>query len=78
MVTSDELDMRRRVWKILLRSDQTFAPVLDEAAAAGTSSEEGAENTREQGADDAGSDDNRDMDDLIQADIREQDSTSEP
>ncbi|KAI0502901.1 hypothetical protein F5B22DRAFT_631257 [Xylaria bambusicola] len=68
ILTPDELEMRSRVHKVLLGSNTTFAPILGEPACE-VSHNEGAENVELE--------DSKDMDALIQADIRDQDSTDE-
>ncbi|KAK5634142.1 hypothetical protein RRF57_009856 [Xylaria bambusicola] len=68
ILTPSELEMRSRVYKVLLGSNKTFAPILGESACQ-ASHNESAENAELESS--------KDMDALIQADIRDQDSTDE-
>ncbi|KAJ3577378.1 hypothetical protein NPX13_g3190 [Xylaria arbuscula] len=77
MLNPDELDMRRSVSKKLLRINHIFAAVLGESAAEASSVAHG-DDAEEQGNRDNEPEADKDMDELIQADIRNQDSSDEP
>ncbi|KAI0103234.1 hypothetical protein GGR51DRAFT_525139 [Nemania sp. FL0031] len=86
-ISRQELDMRKRVNKLLLRSDKMFAPALGESASEGDPMESIADeavtnNAEACDASDADAEEQKEVlsheaDDLVQAHIREQDSTDD-
>ncbi|KAI1352363.1 hypothetical protein F5Y01DRAFT_324313 [Xylaria sp. FL0043] len=74
--TLKELDMRSRVNKVLLRTNKMFAPVLGEWVPE-VSPGAGADDMEAREADRPEQEVNSFVDELIQADIREQDATGE-
>ncbi|TGJ86746.1 hypothetical protein E0Z10_g2034 [Xylaria hypoxylon] len=75
-VTREELDMRSLVHKILIRGDKLFAPILCESnpeASDGTITDNGDSYN----SDGTVAEDYKDIDELMQADIREQGSIGE-